>query len=76
MGCTSGDRKYDNGIFYIKDLSSLTESQLDTLINLYSNLSLYYELNIIKINNSNEFLSIGEIYEEKLVRENKNKNLQ
>lgn len=70
MGCTSGDRKYDGGIFYIKEIESLTEKQMKILIELYSNLSLYYDVQIIKINNTNKFLSIGEIYEENLKREN------
>ena len=72
IGCTSGDREYNGGIFHVNSIESLTNEQLSTLIDLYSNLSLYYNVDIINVNNNNdEFISIGEIFEEKISRTEK-----
>lgn len=72
MGCTSGDREYNGGTFHIKNIESLTDQQLTSLIDLFSHLSLYYEVNIIKISTSgdDQFISIGELFEESIKRQN------
>jgi len=75
IGCSSGDRVYSGGMFLINPFDKLTDKQLNTLINLYSNMSYDYKMDILLPGTNDDydkFISIGEIYEELLNRQ-KNK---
>lgn len=71
IGCTYGDRKYDQGHFYLKDISNYSINQLNTLLKIYNKLSLYYPVDIFNIGKNDtktgkfldEEISIGDIYE-------------
>lgn len=73
MGCTSGDRKYDGGSLFIKELSNIKNEQLNAIIALYSNISQYYPVEIISLAEGydDQIVSIGEVYEELLSRDTK-----
>lgn len=57
---------------FINSLEQLTDSQLPTVIDLYSTISSQYTMHILKVDfhdvNKEEEISIGEVYEEMLKR--------
>lgn len=74
QGCTSGDRKYYDGFLYINSLEKLTDEQLPAIIDLYTVVSSQYKMNILQTHtdgNNDNFISLGEIYEEMLKRPTK-----
>ena len=74
QGCTSGDRKYYDGFLYINSLEQLTDEQLPAIIDLYTVVSSQYKMNILQTHtdgNNDNFISLGEIYEEMLKRPTK-----
>lgn len=72
QGCTSGNREFLDGHLFINSLEQLTDSQLPTVIDLYSTISSQYTMHILKVDfhdvNKEEEISIGEVYEEMLKR--------
>ena len=59
---------------YINSLEQLTDEQLPAIIDLYTVVSSQYKMNILQTHtdgNNDNFISLGEIYEEMLKRPTK-----
>lgn len=74
IGCTEGDRLYQGGFLFIDSLEKLTNEQLLAILALYSDLDYSYDVSIVSKGNEDE-LSLGEVYEEFINREDNKKNL-
>lgn len=72
QGCSSGIREYSDGHLFINSIEQLTDSQLSTVIDLYSTVSSQYTMRILKVDfldsAKEKEVSLGEIYEEILKR--------
>ena len=49
IGCTSGDRKYNEGSLYLEDLNKLTTEQINSIIKLYGAIGNDYLLRFYKL---------------------------
>lgn len=72
QGCSSGDRKYNEGFIYINEFDKINYKQMTAILNLYTAVTPHYPINIVQIDDklNESFISIGEIYEEYINRYN------
>ena len=79
IGCTSGDRKYNEGSLYLEDLDKLTTEQINSIIKLYGAIGNDYLLRFYKLDyekQDEEEISLGDIYEEYVRRMDDSKTIK